>query len=145
MWHILIYVNVINAEMSPTWYNYVGGGVMLVVNVKNGNVVAESCVVADTFWYRFKGLMGVRELRAGSGMMIAPCNSIHMFFMRISLDIIFLNRDNVVVYMIEGIKPWRISKVVKNANSVIELPVGVIKASNTQLGDKLEIKSLPAT
>ncbi|RMH38557.1 MAG: DUF192 domain-containing protein, partial [Gammaproteobacteria bacterium] len=37
--------------------------------------------VADSFWSRTKGLIGVKRLDAGDGLLIEPCNSVHCFFM----------------------------------------------------------------
>ncbi len=75
----------------------------------------------------------------GEGLLIAPCNSIHMFFMRFSLDVIFINEQNRVVFMYEGIKPWRIGRIVRGAKSAIELPERTISASATQVGDILSV------
>ena len=68
-----------------------------------------------------------------------PCNSIHMFFMRYPLDIIFVSKDGRVVFMYRGIKPWRMGRVVRGAKIAIELPEGAIDRSSTQVGDRLEM------
>ena len=62
-----------------------------------GTTVAGSVVMADNPWQRFMGLMGKRELAADAGLCLRPCSSIHMFFMRIALDAVFLDKDGVVV------------------------------------------------
>ncbi|NJD04257.1 MAG: DUF192 domain-containing protein [Ruminiclostridium sp.] len=110
---------------------------MKIVNTSKNTILAENCSTANTFFTRFKGLMGVNRLPAGSGLHIAPCNSIHMFFMKIPLDIVFLDKDNTVVHLIEDIKPWKVSKIVHKAHSVLELPTGTIKASGTRMEDKI--------
>ena len=114
---------------------------MKILNTSKNTVIAGNCTLADTFFSRFKGLMGVDSLRPGSGLLIVPCNSIHMFFMKFPLDIIFLDKNNCVVSLIEGIKPWQVSKIIRKAHSVLELPTGSIKASVTQAGDVLELIS----
>lgn len=111
---------------------------MKIINSKNNYMLADDCKVAGTFYSRFKGLMGVDELPKGAGLHILPCNSIHMFFMRIPLDIIFINKENEVVHIVEGIKPWRVTNIIKNAHSVIELPVGTISSTHTFPGDRLD-------
>ncbi len=98
--------------------------------------------MANNFFTRFKGLMGTRTLPAGGGLWIVPCNSIHMFFMKIPLDVIFLDKNHNVVHLIENIKPWRVSKIVAKAHSVIELPVGTIANSRTIVGDKMDITNV---
>lgn len=115
---------------------------MRIENSTRSTCLADKCEIADSFIKRFKGLMGRNVLKQGHGLLILPCNSIHMCFMKFPLDIVFIDRDNTVVHIIEGIKPWRLSKIVYNAASVIELPVGTIKESLTQVGDKLELNKL---
>lgn len=110
---------------------------IIIKNTTKDTVLAEHCLKADNFFSRFIGLMRTSELRQGHGLIITPCNSIHMFFMKIPLDIIFTDSNNRVVHLIEDIKPWRISKIVQDARSVIELPVGTINMSRTSVGDTL--------
>lgn len=113
---------------------------MRISNTSKNTVLATDCSVAGTFLKRFMGLMGKKVLEKGSGLIITPCNSIHMCFMKFSLDVVFIDSSNTVVHIIEEIKPWRVSKLVSKAHSVIELPVGTIAASETQPGDRLEFK-----
>jgi len=75
-------------------------------------------------------------------LVIEPCNSIHMFFMRYSLDVIFVDRDGRVLFLYEGIKPWRVGRLVKGARMAIELPTGTINRTNTEVGDRLFVGSL---
>jgi len=70
---------------------------------------------------------------------LEPCNSIHMFFMRYPLDILFLDKGGKVVFMYKGIKPWRVGRIVRGAKVAVELPEGVIGESGTQVGDEIEL------
>ena len=63
--------------------------------------------VADSFWKRFKGLIGTKDLPRGNGLLIEPCNSIHMMFMSIPLDVVYVDKENHVVALDPEIKPWR--------------------------------------
>ena len=74
-------------------------------------------------------------LPEGEALVIEPCNSIHMFFMRYPLDVIFLDREGRVLYMHEGIKPWRVGKPVRGARQAVELPEGTIGRTATRMGD----------
>lgn len=114
---------------------------MILKNLTRNTCLAINCEVADNFFTRFIGLMGRRVLRNGSCLIITPCNSIHMLFMRFSLDVIFVDKCNTIVYQLEDLKPWRISRIVWQAVSTIELPVGTIKMSGTKTGDKLIIEA----
>ncbi|MCA9772687.1 MAG: DUF192 domain-containing protein [Myxococcales bacterium] len=91
---------------------------------------------AAGFVDRFLGLMGRRELPAGEALVIVPCNSIHMFFMRFALDVVFTTDDGKVLALYPGIKPWRVTKVIRRATHAIETPVGTIAASDTEVGDQ---------
>lgn len=112
---------------------------MVVRNKTKNTSLANNCDHARTFFARFKGLQLKKELPSGNGLLITPCNSIHMFFMRFAIDAIFLDSNNTVLYIEEGIKPWRISKVIRNARSVLELPAGAASTTGTEPGDVLDI------
>ena len=81
-----------------------------------------------------------KNLPEGKGLHIIPCNSIHMCFMNFPLDIVFIDRDMKVVSIIEKIKPWKVSKIISGAYSVLELPAGTIAGTSTVVGDKLSIE-----
>ena len=63
--------------------------------------------VADTFAKRTRGLIGRAPPGPGEGMLILKCNAIHTFFMRYPIDATFLDRENRVVKVVRGIRPWR--------------------------------------
>jgi uncharacterized protein len=95
----------------------------------NGTIVADHVEVADTLWTRFAGLMFRSELPPGHGLAIRPCNSIHMFFMRFALDVVFVDADGRVVRVLDSIRPWRASSLVRGAKAAIELPAGTAARS----------------
>ena len=110
---------------------------VVVTNVTKGTVLADKAQRAGGFIGRGKGLMFAPPQPSGSGLIIEPCNSIHMFFMRYPLDIIFIDREGEVLFMYEGIKPWRMGRLVKGARMAIELPEGTIARTATRVGDRL--------
>jgi len=101
--------------------------------------------IAEKFFERLKGLMFKKEIGDDYGLLIKQCDSIHMFFMKFPIDAIFLktvfagNNRNIykVVKIIENIKPWRVSPVVNEADSVLEVKSGKSK-NNISVNDKLE-------
>lgn len=109
------------------------------VNRRNQISVGSQIKVADHYFARLKGLLGVKQLDLGQGLLITPCKSVHMFFMQISLDIVFLDKERQVVHLIENLKPWQISPVIKQAASCLELPVGQIQQAEIELGDFLDL------
>lgn len=75
---------------------------------------------ADTFLTRFKGLMGRRELAPTHALLLKGCSSVHMFFMKFSLDIAYLDKDFRLLY-VETLRPWQIGSLVKGCAHVLEL------------------------
>lgn len=112
---------------------------MTIRNTTRGTSLADKARVAKSFAARGRGLMFTDPLSPGEGLVIAPCNSIHMFFMRYPLDVVFLDAQNRVVFLYESIKPWRIGRIVKGAKAAVELPERTIACSGTQIGDILSL------
>ena len=92
--------------------------------------------VANSFTKRLIGLMGKKEIN--NGIFFPKTRSIHTFFMRDNIDIIMINKDNIVVYFKKNLKKNKII-IKKEAYHTIELPKDSI--SNLNIGDKLTIKS----
>ncbi len=87
---------------------------------------------------RRTGLLGRDSLPSGTGLVIAPCSSIHTFFMRFAIDVIFVSRNGRVVRVRRRVMPWRIAVAV-TAFSVIELPAGTLDSCAIARGDSLAI------
>lgn len=102
-------------------------------------MLADALHVADTFLGSLMGLMGKPPLAEGQGLWIVPCQSVHTFWMRFPIDVVFLDKGRRVIHLVEHLKPFRISKHVSKAASVLELPVSMIHRSGTELGDQIVI------
>jgi hypothetical protein len=87
-----------------------------------------------------KGLLGKKELPKGEALWIKPCFSVHTFFMRFAIDVIFLNKTNQVIAAVSNLTPNRMTRLYPRSFSVLELPPGTIVATNTEVGDEIEIK-----
>lgn len=108
------------------------------VNATRGTAVARNLELASTGEARRRGLLGRNGFAEGEGLWIAPCESVHTFFMRFAIDLIYLDRQLCVKKVRSNVGPWRLSGCF-SAHSVLELPVGTISASRTVRGDTLEI------
>jgi uncharacterized membrane protein (UPF0127 family) len=108
-----------------------------VTNTTRGTQLAERCEQARSFIARGRGLMGRPSLDPGAGLLIDPCSSIHSFFMRFPIDVVFIGRDGRVVGLRAAMPPGRPYAGAWRARAVIELPAGVIAATGTQVGDTL--------
>jgi uncharacterized membrane protein (UPF0127 family) len=111
-----------------------------VVNLTRGCALATQLEVAGSGSTRRKGLLGRDGLLPGEGLWIVPCESVHTFFMRFPIDLIYLDRKNCVKKVRHAVGAWRIS-VCFTAHSVLELPAGTIRDSLTEKGDVLELST----
>lgn len=112
---------------------------MRLVNRDNGQVIADSIESATTFFTRLKGLMFRQQLSNGGGLYLHPCKSIHMFFMKFPIDVLYLDKDWKIVGMEEQLEPGKIGKVFPNVVSVIELGSGSIQKYDIKAGQIVEL------
>lgn len=108
------------------------------IRLERGPVVCERGELAITMWTRSKGLLGRSGLAKDQGLWIQPTGSIHMWFMRFPIDVIWAARDGRVLKLTRGIKPWRMAYC-RRAKVALELPVGAIDRSGVRVGDHLVI------
>jgi|SRR5271165_4263942 len=97
--------------------------------------------IARTHWTRFRGLMATdaAQFRSGQGLWIAPCRGVHTCAMRFPIDVVYLDRERVIVHIEEGLQPWRFAAIRISAASVLELPQGTVQHTKTALGDQVDI------
>ena len=117
---------------------------MYIYNVTRQTFLATNAAVADTYLSRLVGLLGRtrRWARPGQGLWITPSCGVHTIGMLFTIDLVFLDRGRQVVHLEEHVGPFRISKVILKASSVVELPPHTIFRTRTQVGDRLEIGPL---
>lgn len=113
---------------------------MTAVNVSRNKIIASRVEKADDFVSRGVGLLGRAGLPEGEALWLVPGKSIHTFFMRFAIDVLFLDKTLEVKHVIENMGPWRVSPWVSEAESVLELPAGALKGS-VAVGDRLEMRA----
>ncbi len=116
---------------------------MEVLNLSRGTRLGDAVEVADRGPTRTKGLLGRKGLAKGGGMWIIPCESVHTFGMQFSLDLVYLDRKHRVKKVRMSVAPWRLSACL-SAHSIIELPEGTIRHSQTEEGDQLKLSPVSA-
>jgi uncharacterized protein len=94
------------------------------------------CVIAERFHERLVGLLGRRFLPPGEGILIRPASSVHTFFMRFPIDVVFLDKRGVVIGIRNNVPPWR-AAFARRARSVLELAAGESARAGIQVGDEL--------
>ena len=117
------------------------GNVVCIYNKTRERFVATHAKVADGYFSRLIGLLGTTRnwARPGKGLWIVPSHGVHTIGMLYTLDLVFLDRNRVVVDVEEHVRPFRISKVSFKADSVLELPAHTVFRTETRVGDQLEI------
>lgn len=110
-------------------------------NQTRNAVLGEAVDVADTSEKRRVGLLKHERLEPGEGLWIKPCESVHTFFMKFAIDLVYVDRKHKVRKVRKAVPPWRVSACL-TAHSIIELPAGTIERTGTQAGDELSIEKL---
>lgn len=111
------------------------------LNATRGTRLATRLEKAHSGSTRRKGLLGRESLQSGEGLWIAPCESVHTFFMRFPIDLVYLDRKLKVKKVRHSVGAWRVSACL-SAYSVLELPSGTVRATHTERGDTLEISAI---
>ncbi len=104
-----------------------------------GDRLAGPLESARTLWERTRGLLGREGLGPGAGMIIWECNSVHTFFMKFPIDVVFVDGAMRVVKIAACLNPWRIAWAFR-ASAAIELGAGASAAAGIVVGDGLEIR-----
>ena len=95
--------------------------------------------VADNFFSRLRGLIGKNFLPQNTGLLIAPCQSIHMCFMKFPIDAIYIDKNFVIKKIVSNLKTWTGFSICLSAWGVVEVAAGEAKLLNLKIGEKLEV------
>jgi uncharacterized protein len=105
----------------------------------SGRVVVPQLEVAVESATRKKGLLGRDGLADGCGLVIAPTNAVHTFFMRFPIDIVFVTKAGEVVKVREAVGAWRMAAAFR-AYAVIELAAGGAVRAGLHVGDRVAVQ-----
>jgi uncharacterized protein len=108
------------------------------LELESGEVVCEHCVVADSTLTRMRGLLGRSSLEPGEGILLRPAGSIHTFFMRFPIDVVFCDRDLRVLAVAPDVAPWR-TRMKWGAKVAVELRAGEAERRGVTAGTRLRI------
>jgi len=108
------------------------------LELEAGAVVCERCVVADRPLSRMRGLLGRSALGRDEGILLRPCSSIHTFFMRFPIDVVFCDRDLRVLAVAADVGPWRV-RAKRGARVAVELAAGEAERRGVHAGAQLRV------
>ena len=111
-----------------------------ITNRTKNIALAKNAKLADNPLKRIKGLLGKSNMAQDEALIIRPCNAVHTFFMRFSIDVVFVNSANKIVKIIHDMAPFRISSIYWQACFVIEFPAGAVSKTPSQAGDIISIE-----
>ena len=114
---------------------------VFVRNQTRNAVLGDAVDVADTSAKRRAGLLKHTRLEPGDGLWIIPCESVHTFFMKFPIDLVYLDKKKKVRKVRKAVPAWRLSACL-TAHSILELPAGTAEKTGTQKGDELSIETL---
>jgi len=117
---------------------------VFVYNKTKETFLAFRVTVADSILSRLVGLLGKRSLSPDSGVWIVPANSVHSIGMLFTFDLVLIDKDFKVVGLKELLRPFRMTRPIFRAESVLELPAHAIIKSRTEIGDQLVIERYEA-
>ncbi len=106
----------------------------------SGVSVASEVEIAATWWRRFKGLQFRKPLPDGHAILLRPCSSIHTFWMRFAIDVVFVDESGRMVQIERNVGPWRTVIAKIRSAAVLEMTSGSLPAKLT-VGDILTWKS----
>jgi len=106
-------------------------------NVDTGAVVADLVAVADTRATRAVGLLNRTGFERGEGLWIVPSRGVHTCWMRFAIDMVALDGSGIVIDRVTNLKPWRVRLPRRGTAGVLELPVGTLSRSGTDIGHRI--------
>lgn len=106
-----------------------------ILNCSRGTVLGTRVALAASWLSRLRGYLGRPQPRPGDGLLLSPCNSVHMWGMRFALDVVFLSGSGEVLALEEGLQPSSRPVRVRGSRYVLELPPGTIRSTATEVGD----------
>ena len=112
---------------------------MRIENASRQTLVADRALLARNPVTRLVGLLNRNHLEPGEGLVLQPGGAIHMFFMRMPIDVIFADKEGNVLKTSTNLRPWRVAMAPRRNRYTIELPVGAIESSATEPGDHLDL------
>jgi uncharacterized membrane protein (UPF0127 family) len=115
---------------------------LMSARLADGTVIADCIKTADSYGSRLLGLMGRRALEPGEGLWFPGSDSIHMMFMRMPIDVLFLGEPDAdgtrkVVDLRHRLPAWRGAAWVRGAKGCLEIESGVLAARGIKRGDHI--------
>ncbi|MFA6658974.1 MAG: DUF192 domain-containing protein [Victivallaceae bacterium] len=113
----------------------------MIINLSKMCFLSRNPYYAIQWSDRMRGMIGRNFTDSLDAMVFSRCNMIHMMFMSIPLDVVFVNNENIICALYTEVSPWTPWLYCKKAIATIELQAGTLKKTGTELGDKIDLNS----
>ena len=110
---------------------------------QSGHCLVQQVKLADRLLARTIGLLGRRRLSPEQGLWLSPCSAVHTHFMLFSIDVIFLSAEHEVLALYATLPPFRMTRLIRRAQSALEIAAGTLLGCNLAVGDYLEFRRQP--
>lgn len=110
--------------------------------IRDGQILTDRVTRASMFFERAKGLLGKKEMAPDEALWLIPCRSIHTFFMKFPIDVVFLSREGKITALIPHLKPNRLTPFYFSARSCLECAAGAIEKWGLKKHQLLELRSI---
>lgn len=94
-------------------------------------------LIADSFFTRLAGLMFRKPLPVATGLLLSPCNSVHMCFMRFAIDVVYVDKEYTVLKVVKNLRPWIGLSMCTKAWATVEFAAGEVERCGLEVGRKL--------
>lgn len=93
--------------------------------------------IADGFLKRLLGLMGRKKIPQGRGLLLLPCNSVHMLFMRFPIDVVYVDENFVIKKIVKNLPTWTGISICFGAKAALEFSAGEVERLNFEIGNSI--------
>ena len=108
-------------------------------NASRDEILCDHVELAETFLSRFVGLLGRRDMPAGTALWLLPSSGVHTIGMNFAIDVVAMAGDLTVLSLTHQLSSWRVAALHPGTRSVLELPAGALAASSLCVGDRLSV------
>ena len=69
-----------------------------------------------------RGLLAKASLGAGECLLLEPAAQVHTFGMPAPIDVVFCDKEGVVLHVVSAMRPMRVTRWVRRARRALEFP-----------------------
>ncbi|HBC57129.1 MAG TPA: hypothetical protein DCZ03_08200, partial [Gammaproteobacteria bacterium] len=107
---------IFNSRENGRWRHFAGSSIQIIIKIimllirRTREEIEHAIEIksAHSWWTRLVGLLGTSTLHNHHAIWLKPCRSIHTIGMQYAIDVVFLDKEQVVRKLASTIQPFRI-------------------------------------